>query len=81
MGTMMSVSLFHQPQLSSSAASSTSEGSECSAARQTTMLKPAHFQAWVTISEPSANRGSPSQACAQLSSPMARSMPGVLVMT
>src|SRR6186713_3393871 len=61
-GTITNTSLLHQPQLSSSAASITSEGSECSAASSTTMLKPVHIQVVMTISAGSAVPGLPSQA-------------------
>jgi len=50
------------PQLSSSAASSTSEGSECMAASSTTMLKPVHIHVVTKISDGSAIRGSPIHA-------------------
>jgi hypothetical protein len=43
------------------------------AARHTTMLKPAHFQACVTITAASAKFGSPSQDRVRASSPIARS--------
>src|SRR5688500_14080947 len=66
-GMMMCHSFSPQPQLSSSAASITSEGSECSAASSTTMLKPAHIQVVTKMSEGSAIRGSPIQACTKFS--------------
>jgi hypothetical protein len=59
--------------LSSSAASITSLGSECSAASSTTMLKPIHIQVVTTISDGSAVLGLPSQALARPPSPSARS--------
>ena len=72
-GMMMCQSFAPQPQLSSSAASITSEGSECSAASSTTMLKPAHIQVVTKMSEGSAIFGSPIQAWTRLPSPSQRS--------
>ena len=66
-------SFFIQLQLSSSAASSTSEGSECMAASSTTMLKPVHIQVVTKISAGRAVVGEPSHDQAQRSKPAARS--------
>ena len=71
-GIRMRASLFQKPQLSSSAASITSAGSECRAARQTTMWKPTHFQASTRITAQSAVFGLPSQTSVQPPRPSAR---------